>query len=176
MRKDEFVEPSRGYRQDLFAANGKGSSNLALPRRPLTSFHPTFPFTLNECEPARSSESQSDTQSSRLNSSSNSPGAFLIIALSKNQALNQDSSLRTSLRNSRRMMVRWENDSKSKIPPRDRGRLKSQHTPRIAPGNDPQDKILREGQIQREPNVYGTACSAAWLEGEHEFFISATHT
>src|SRR6266516_758841 len=45
-RKDEFVKPSRGYRQDLFAANGKGSSNLALPRRPLTSFHPTFPFTL----------------------------------------------------------------------------------------------------------------------------------
>src|SRR6266536_238184 len=57
------------------------------------------------------------------NSSSNSLREFRIVALSKNQALNQDSTLRTSLRNSRRMMVRWENDSKSKIPPRDRGRL-----------------------------------------------------
>jgi len=47
---------------------------------------------------------------------SNPLGAFRIVALSKNQALNQDSNLRTSLGNSRRMRVRWENDSKSKIP------------------------------------------------------------
>src|SRR5438874_6517397 len=37
------------------------------------------------------------------------------------------------------MMVRWENDSKSKIHTRSRP-LGSQHTPRIAPGNDPRQK------------------------------------
>jgi hypothetical protein len=80
-------------------------------------------------------------QSTRLNSSSNSLGEFRIVALSKNQALNQHSSLRTSLRNSRRMREMGKRfQIKGSLGDRDPRPPESQHTSRIAPVNGPPDK------------------------------------
>jgi hypothetical protein len=70
VRKDEFVEPSRRCRQDLFAANGKGARTSRYLRRPFKIiFIQLFPFTLKYARTARSPESQSVLSNSAIHGS-----------------------------------------------------------------------------------------------------------
>jgi hypothetical protein len=72
------------------------------------------------------------------------------MALGENEALNQHSSLRTSARESRRVLVRWNTISNKDFPRRSQERPPelTTHTFGIAPGKrTPPDKIRKESKL-----------------------------
>jgi hypothetical protein len=75
-----------------------------------------------------------------LNSSGNSLGVFGTLTLSRKEAFNQDRSLKTSPRNSRRMREMARIPKQKFLDDRDPRPAESQHTLRIAPMNVAQPK------------------------------------